>query len=230
MQRTDAQDGKVLFAPYNLITSFFWVYEDANGNTRPVRQMDLEAVYLENGAYTADILSAFDADGNGELSDDELVLDTTAKQELVAGKLGALGLRDVRIEGQVQPYSINHNVADSRFATNDCSVCHNSESRVTTSMLLAGSAPAGITPEFVPGVNVTATGSIVNEDGSLYYNPINENDDTYIFGHNRIAWIDWFGAFLFLGTIAGVAGHGTFRLSWLAGAVRPGSTSARLHV
>jgi thiosulfate reductase cytochrome b subunit len=211
MQRTDDKDGKVLFAPYNLITSFFWVYEDANGNTRPVRQMDLEAVYLENGTYTADILSAFDADGDGQLSDTELVLDTTAKQDLVAGKLGALGLRDVRIEGQVQPYSINHNVADSHFATNDCSVCHNDESRVTTPMLLADSAPAGVLPEFVPGVNVTSTGNIVNEEGSLYYNPINENDDTYIFGHNRVAWIDWFGAFLFLGTVAGVAGHGTFR-------------------
>jgi thiosulfate reductase cytochrome b subunit len=64
----------------------------------------------------------------------------------------------------------------------------------------------------VTGVNVTATGSIVNKDGALYYYPINENDKTYIFGHNRVAWVDWFGALLFLGTVAGVAGHGTFRL------------------
>ena len=211
MQRTDAQDDKVLFAPYNLITSFYWTYEDSNGNHRPVRKMDLEAVYLENGSYSPDILSAFDTDNDGILSDNELVLDTTAKQTLIADKLSALGLKDVRIEGQVQPYSINHNVGDSKSATNDCSVCHNAESRVTKPMLLAGSAPAGVTPEFVGGVNVTATGSIVNDGNSLYYNPINKNDDTYIFGHNRIAWVDWFGAILFLGTIAGVAGHGTFR-------------------
>ncbi|HSQ40293.1 MAG TPA: cytochrome b/b6 domain-containing protein, partial [Anaerolineales bacterium] len=211
MQRTDVQDSKILFAPYNLITSFFWVYEDANGNVRPVRTLDLEAVYLQNDNYSADILSAFDADGDGKLSDTELVLDTASKQELIAGKLGALGLKNVRIQGQVQPYSINHNVGDSKSATNDCSTCHNSESRVTQQILLAGSAPAGVTPEFVTDANVTATGSIVNEDGALYYSPINENDDTYIFGHNRIAWIDWFGAFLFLGTVAGVAGHGTFR-------------------
>lgn len=211
MQRTDVQDSKTLFAPYNLITSFFWVYEDTNGNIRPVRTLDLEAVYIQNGNYSADILSAFDADSDGRLSDAELVLDTTAKQELVAGKLSALGLRNVRIQGQVQPYSINHNVGDSESARNDCSTCHNASSRVTQPILLAESAPAGVTPEFVSGINVTATGTIVSKDGALYYNPINENDNTYIFGHNRVAWIDWFGAFLFLGTVAGVAGHGTFR-------------------
>lgn len=211
MQRTDLQDDKVLFAPYNLITFFFWVYEDATGNVRPVRQIDLEAVYLENGKYSTDILSAFDADSNGKLSDTELVLDTTARQELVAGKLRALGLKNVRIQGEVQLYSINHNVGDSKSATNECSICHNSNSRVTRPILLAGSAPTGVTPEFVNDDNVTATGRIVSEEGALYYRPINENDKTYIFGHNRIAWIDWFGAFLFLGTVAGVAGHGTIR-------------------
>lgn len=211
MQRTDIVDGKTLLAPYNLITSFFWVYEDGFGNLRPIRHTDLEAVYLDNDGYAADILSAFDTDSNGKLTENELVLDTAAKQDLIAGKFKALGLKNVRIYGQVQPYSINHNVVDSKYATRDCEVCHNSESRVTTPLLLSDSAPLGITPEFVAGVNVTATGGIINKDGSLYYNPVNENDKTYIFGHNRIAWIDWFGALLFLGTIVGVAGHGTVR-------------------
>ena len=211
MQRTDLEDGKTLFAPYNLITSFFWIYEDGNGNLRPVRKADLEAVYLTNGNYAPDVLSALDADGNGKLSDAELTLDTEAKQNLIAGKLETLGLNDIRIYGQVQPYSINHNVVDSKSATRDCAACHNADSRVTSPILLADSAPVGVTPEFVPDVNVTATGSIVNENGALYYNPVNENDKTYIFGHNRISWIDWFGALLFLGTVVGVAGHGTIR-------------------
>ena len=211
MQRTDIEDGKTLLAPYNLITSFFWIYEDGNGNLRPVRKADLEAVYLKNGIYAPDVLSALDADGDGNLSDSELVLDTELKQKLIAGKLESLGLYNVRIDGQVQPYSINHNVVDSKSATRDCAACHNADSRVTTPILLADSGPIGITPEFVPDVNVSATGSIVNENGALYYNPVNENDRTYIFGHNRLAWIDWFGALLFLGTVVGVAGHGTIR-------------------
>lgn len=211
MQRTDIADGKTLFAPYNLITSFYWVYEDANGNQRPVRKVDLEAVYLENGKYATDILTAFDENGDGNLNDDELVLDTEAKQSLITAKLESLGLNNVRIEGQVQPYSINHNVVDSKFATRDCETCHHTESRVTEPLILADSAPIGITPEFVQGINVTATGDIVNENGRLYYNPVNQNDETYIFGHNRIAWIDWFGALLFIGTVVGVAGHATIR-------------------
>ncbi len=211
MQRTDIVDGKTLFAPYNLITSFYWVYEDENGNQRPVRKTDLEAVYLDNGNYAADVLSAFDANGDGKLSDTELTLDTETKQNLIATKLEALGLKNIRIEGQVQPYSINHNVVDSKSATRDCATCHNTESRVTKPLLLAESAPAGVTPEFVSDVNVTATGSIISEDGALYYNPVNENDKTYIFGHNRNPWIDWGGALLFVGTIVGVAGHATVR-------------------
>ncbi len=211
MQRTDIEDGKKLLAPYNMVTSFFWIYEDANGNLRPVRKADLEVAYLADGGYAPDVLAAFDANGNGQLSDSELVLDSEAKQELIAGKLEGLGLKNVRIYGQVQPYSINHNVVDSSFATRDCTTCHHTDSRVTAPILLADSTPVGVTPEFVAGVNVTATGTLFSEKGALYYNPVNEKDKTYIFGHNRVAWIDWFGAFLFIGTLAGVSGHGTVR-------------------
>ena len=211
MQRTDTQSGKTLFAPYNLITSFFWVYEDANGSQRPVRKVDLEAAYLNNGSYAADVVTAFDANGDGELSDKELVLDTEAKQKLIADKLEALGLKTVRIQGQVQPYSINHNIVDSESATRECKTCHNTDSRITAPILLADSAPAGVIPDFVTGNNVAITGSLLNDNDALYYSPLNENDETYIFGHNRIAWVDWFGALLFLGTVAGVAGHGTIR-------------------
>jgi thiosulfate reductase cytochrome b subunit len=187
------------------------VYEDENGNLRPVRLLDLQAAYFENGSYTADILSTFDADDDGKLSNAELVLDTEAKQKLIADKLKALGLNDVRIQGQIQPYSINHNVVDSKSATRDCATCHNAESRVTSPILLAKSVPIGVTPEFASNINVMTTGSILNENGELYYSPVNEKDKTYIFGHNRVPWIDWFGALLFLGTVAGVAGHGTLR-------------------
>jgi thiosulfate reductase cytochrome b subunit len=200
-----------LLAPYNMVTSFFWTYEDANGNWRPVRKTDLEAAYLTDGGYAPDVLSAFDTNADGQLSDAELILDTETKQGLIAGKLEGLGLKNVRIYGQVQPYSINHNVVDSSFATRDCTACHHTDSRVTAPILLADSTPAGVIPEFVSGVNVTATGSLFSENGSLYYNPVNEKDKTYIFGHNRIAWIDWLGALLFVGTLAGVAGHGTVR-------------------
>jgi thiosulfate reductase cytochrome b subunit len=210
MQRTNV-DGQTLIAPYNLVTSFFWTYDDENGASRPVRQADLEAVYLDHGNYAADILSAFDADGNGQLADNELVLDSEAKQALIAGKLESLGLKNVRIYGQVQPYSINHNVVSGEYALNECSVCHNENSRVTAPITLANNAPLGITPEFVSDSNVSFSGTIDNVDGTLVYQPVNQNDSVYVFGHNRVAWIDWLGALAFAGTLFGIAVHSILR-------------------
>lgn len=210
MQRTNV-DGNTLIAPYNLVTSFFWVYEDESGAARPVRQADLEAVYLDNGNYAADVISAFDADGNAQLSDAELVLDSEAKQSLIAGKLESLGLKNVSIYGQVQPYSINHNVVSGAYAIRECTACHNNDSRVTAPITLANNAPLGVTPEFVTDSNVSFSGKIENMDGKLVYQPVNQKDSVYVFGHNRISWIDWFGALAFLGTVLGVGGHGTLR-------------------
>ncbi len=221
MQRTNV-DGKTLIAPYNLVTSFFWTYEDENGAARPLRQADLEAAYLDNGAYAADVLSAFDADADGQLSDAELVLDSESKQALIADKLEAPGLKNVRIYGQIQPYSINHNVVSGEYAVSECDACHDEDSRVTAPLTLADHTPFGVTPKFVSDSNVSFSGTIENVDGALVYQPVNKNDSIYVFGHNHISWIDWFGALAFLGTVLGVGGHGTLR--YLAARKRGGHT------
>ncbi len=212
LNRTNV-DGKQLLAPYNLITTYFWVYDDPNG-PRPVRLMDLEAAYLENGAYAADVLSAFDADKSGALEASELKIDSQAKQDLIAGRLAALGLKNPRIEGLVQPYSINHGVARGDDAVNDCKSCHTNQqtSRVGQPIELSAYAPNGVTPKFVGGTNVQASGEIViHEDGSVYYQPKPANDKLYVFGSSRVNWIDWFGALAFFGSLLGVLGHGTLR-------------------
>jgi thiosulfate reductase cytochrome b subunit len=203
-------DGDTLLAPYNLITSFYWVYDDANGNKRPVRLVDLEAAFLENGDYASDIVTAFDANSDGKLSTDELTIDSSAKEEAVKTKLAALGLNNPRIEGMVQPYSINHNVTRGENAVNDCKACHNDESRMTASIKLADNAP--VMPVFDVDNNVQGSGELVtSEDGALYYQPIPANDDMYVFGSSRISWIDWLGALAFAGSLLGVIGHGTLR-------------------
>lgn len=203
-------DGETLLAPYNLITSFYWVYDDANGNPRPLRLLDLEAVYLENGKYAADIVSTFDANGDGQLSRDELVIDTEAKLVLVRDKISALGLANPRIEAITQPYSINHNVTQGRYALNDCQACHGAESRISQPIKLADYAPA--MPYFDLDNNVNGSGDfIIAEDGTLYYQPIPERDGMYIFGSSRVRWVDWLGALMFAGALLGVFGHGTMR-------------------
>jgi thiosulfate reductase cytochrome b subunit len=205
-------DGNKLLAPYNLITTYYWTYEDANGNKRPVRLADLEAVFFENGSYQADIVSAFDANEDASLSTDELVIDSPAKAAAVRTKLVSLGLKNPRIEGLVQPYSINHNVARSDHAVNDCRACHNDASRVSQSLKLSNYAPNNVMPVFDTENNVTASGEIVEgADGAVYYNPVPANDKMYVFGSSRVNWIDWLGALMFGATLLGVAGHGTLR-------------------
>jgi len=205
-------DGDQLLAPYNLITTYYWVYEDNNGNKRPVRLTDLEAVYFENGSYASDIIAAFDANADGSLSNDELKIDSSAKEDLVKTKLASLGLNDPRIEGLTQPYSINHNVTRGENAVNDCKTCHDDDSRITQPIMLSSYAPNGTMPVFDSNNNVNASGEIVTgEDGAIYYNPVPANDDMYVFGSSRVNWIDWLGALMFAGSLLGVIGHGTMR-------------------
>ena len=210
LNRTNG-DGNTLLAPYNLITSFYWVYDDANGNKRPVRLVDLETAYLDNGNYASDIITAFDTNNDGKLSTAELKIDSSAKEEAVKAKLLGLGLNNPRIEGMVQPYSINHNVTRGEYAVNDCKACHDADSRMTQPIKLADNAP--VMPVFDGNNNVNGTGDLVKgADGTLYYQPNPAKDNMYVFGTSRVNWVDWFGAIAFAGSLLGVIGHGTLRI------------------
>jgi len=210
MQRRNV-DGDTLLAPYNLISTWYWLYDDPNGSSYPVRLLDLQAAYQQDGRYAPEIMGVFDNDGDGQLTSDELVIDNDAKQTVVAGRLAALGLQNPRIAGQVQPYSINHDVARGEWATSDCRACHHDDSLITQPIQLASHTPGGVLPTFVGETNVAASGAIEIVDGALFYQPQPAADGVYIFGRNRVAWVDWLGALAFVGALVGVGGHGTLR-------------------
>ncbi len=224
LKRTHS-DAAAPLAPYNLITTFYWVYEDAKGNKRPVRLTDLQAAFFDKGAYAADILAAFDDNRDGVIAPAELRLDTPQKEAAVKARLAALGLHEVHIEGQVRPFAISHSVARGEYGLNDCRACHASASRVTQGMLLAGFAP--VLPAFESRGNVAANGDVVRlSDGALFYRPARARDALYVFGASRVRWVDGLGILAFLGTLAGVAGHGLLR--YLAFRKRPsGHASTR---
>jgi thiosulfate reductase cytochrome b subunit len=201
-----------LLAPYNLITSWYWAYDDANGNARPVRVADLQAAWLSEGGYASAVIQAFDANGNGALSAAELAIDSPEQQALIAGRLQALGLNNPRIVGEVQPYNINHNVVQGDWAIRDCQTCHSDSSRLAQPIQLASYVPGGVLPEFVKDANVAAEGEMYVEDGALYYRPAPADQNLYVFGHDRVAWVDWLGAALFAGVLLGVGAHGGLRV------------------
>ena len=203
-------DGSTSLAPHNLITSWFWVYGEP---ARPVRLTDLEAAFLEDGAYHPGILLRFDTNEDGVLSDDELRIDTPEKESFVATRLTLLGLDDPRIVGETQPYTISHDVAEAEWATKDCATCHGKESLVTEPIQIASYAPNGAMPEFVKDANISFTGEIyTGEDGALYYKPATINQDLYVLGHDSIGWVDWAGIIIFIGVVLGVLGHGGLRV------------------
>lgn len=218
-------DGASMLAPYNLISTFYWVYEDAKGNKRPVRLLDLQAAFLEGGAYAADIVAAFDSNHDGVVGPEELRIDSPQKEAAVKARFAKLGLAQVHMEGQVQPFSINHNVTRGANALNNCQDCHTADSRVTQGMQLASFAP--VLPSFNANNNVTASGDLVRRnDGSLFYQPAPARDALYVFGSSRLSWLDGLGALAFVGTLFGVLGHGGLR--YLAFRKRPhGHTATR---
>ncbi|MCP4428662.1 MAG: hypothetical protein GY803_29600 [Chloroflexi bacterium] len=206
-------DGDAPLSPHNLVTSWYWVYGDPE---RPVPARDLQAAWLDGDAYHDDIMEAFDANKNGVIEDTELIIDSERKEALIAGKLEDLGLENLRIAGEIQPYNINHNVTHGEWATKDCQTCHSEDSRVTRPIILANHIPGGVMPTFVGNGTTLLNGAVVEtEDGALYYEPQAEADGFYVLGHNKVSWIDWTGVLIFLGTIGGVFTHGGLRV-WAA--------------
>ncbi|MBC8333831.1 MAG: cytochrome b/b6 domain-containing protein [Anaerolineales bacterium] len=205
----DNADGTTSLSPHNLITTWFWVYGNPE---RPVRLIDLEAAYLEGDQYHPGVMLRFDENTDGVVSKDELRIDTPEKEEFITTRLTLLGLDNPRIVGEVQPYTISHDVAGDEWATKDCATCHAEESRITDAIQISTYLPGGKLPEFVKDSNITFNGEMnMGEDGTLSYKPSSVEQDFYILGHDSVKWIDRFGGLMFIGVLLGVFAHGGLR-------------------
>jgi len=202
-------DGNSRIAPYNLITAWFWVYGDP---PRPVREIDLQAAWLDGDGYHEDVLAIFDENLDGQLNENELAIDNAEKEALITRRLETLGLLNPRIQGEIQPYNINHDVATGEWATRDCETCHSEDSRMAQPFLLASYTPGGVSPEFVNDSNTLPSGELYTDvDGKLYYQPNSQSDGLYVLGHNRVNWIDTLGGAMFVCVLLAIAIHGGLR-------------------
>lgn len=222
------QRGDMKLAPHNLITTWFWIYGDP---PRPVPFRDLQKAFFVDGEYHPGVILRFDQDGDGALSKDEMVIDTQAKEDFIQDRLTLLGLSNPRISGEVQPYSVNHDVASADWALDDCTACHGDESRITQPIMLSSTLPGGVLPAFVSGTERTLTGEITaDKDGKVYYYPGPATQNLYIFGHTTLAWLDWIGLGLFSAVFIGVAVHGGLRFYFASRREKTEKETERIYI
>jgi len=205
-----AADDQLKLTPYNLISSWYWVYGEP---ARPVRLEDLEKAYFENDEYRTNIMQVFDKSHNGIISEKELRLDNPEKEQQVRANLEALGLTQVRIQGDVQSFKISHDVTNGEWAIRECTDCHGNESRIGSSFELASYLPGGVLPVFTGDLPLGELGDLqVNDEGHLSYQMDVTGDAFYIFGLTRVRWIDWLGILIFIGTLLGIVVHSSLRV------------------
>lgn len=197
-------DGSTRLAPANLVSAWYWVAGDPPA---PVALSDLQAVWLEQGAYAPEILAAFDQDGSRQVEEHELLLDTPAKVELIAARLARRGLDNPRITGEVLTYNLHHGIAPAEWSTRDCRACHGDDSRLAQPIQAAAYLPGGQ----MPGGPASPGGLYLAEQGALFLSVDTADLGLYVLGHNRTAWVDLLGALAFSGVLLGVAAHGSLR-------------------
>ncbi len=208
----EEEGGVHRLSPTHLIVSWFWVEGDPE---RPVRLLDLKSAFLEeSGAYRPEVVSALDTDRNGEVSPEELRLDTGDKVASLASRLESVGVKTPRIRGEIQPYTLSHGVATGRFAMKDCQDCHSYDSRVTREVELSGYVPGGVIPRPVGDSGVEMRdGLSVDEAGRLRFQPTVDPEWLYMHGADRLKWMDVLGILLVAGSFAGVGAHGGLRIA-----------------
>ncbi len=189
-------------APYNLVTEWRWVSGVAKTE---VPLATVASVYLEQGVYAKDVLAAFDRNGDGSLSYDELRLDSDAKIDLIKKKLVARGVADPSVDGVVSVHRIYHGVMAHQQVEHQCDSCHQEQSRLNADVSLSSYDLAGLTP--------SAPGGQVERDatGGLVLHRPRDVGGFYVPGHDRVPWTDSVGFVIFLLTAVGITVHGTLR-------------------
>jgi len=117
--KTAYGENKVL--PYNLVVHWYWT--DGAGET-PIPEQQLRQAWLDGDGFAAEVVETFDSNHDGELTPDELRLDSQPKVVLIKERLRDAGVRNPRIHGHIRAYHIHHNVRHGNYVNRECAVCH----------------------------------------------------------------------------------------------------------
>jgi hypothetical protein len=196
------QAGVTKLAPYNAIATFQWV--EAGGG--PVARAVLERAFFAGDGYRPELRRALDGNGDGQLAEHELVLDSAAKVAVARDLLLAAGARAPEIAGEVATIELHHGASPGRFAVRDCASCHAAESRVGAPFVVASLLPFGVAPRLAGPAGTLAR----DAGGRLVLSA--PASGLHVFGHTKSAFLDGLGLVLLAGTIVGAGAHALLRV------------------
>ncbi|NOZ00732.1 MAG: hypothetical protein GXP54_02440 [Deltaproteobacteria bacterium] len=225
------EGGKDRFAPFNLVTTWQWIEGDS-GEPVPFETVR-KAFKGEDGEYLPGLKALFDKNHDGRIDSSELVLDSRDKTDAIRTRLESLGVKSPRIVGTVGSHPIRHGVVAGKWVENDCRTCHGVESRFNEAIPLAsGPFPGGVSPTLDKKTKALIAGRrLEDRGGGLVLGGNEEPEGHYVLGHSRRPWSDWFGFWVFVLSVLGVAVHGTMRmLSRRKHAQAPGGTLEKVYM
>ena len=201
--------GDFRLAPFNLVTSWYW---QAGDPAMPVSRQKLTEALFANNAYHPDLVSALDADGDGQLTGVELRLTDDAAVSAVRSRLEAVGLTGLQINSEITPFSVSHNVVNGERATRDCSSCHDRDSVLAASFSLSDYIPGDVQPQTGAYNGLKFSGDITTDSaGGVNFQSDNRSAGFYIIGLHAESWADMLGLLMFFGIIFGVSVHAIAR-------------------
>ena len=204
-------NGETKLAPFNLITSWYWVSEE-NGVRRRVPADAVRRALFAGESYHPDLIKVLDRNGDSQLTGDELELDAPERVAAVAARLSSIGVSNPQIEGEVEAVAIHHGIAPARMAIRACETCHNPRSRVTRGLVLSPRSPPGSSVKLVANSEATLASKLVRErNGDLLLEPIDERQGVYVFGNSHSKAIDIIGILSLAGATLVAIVHGGLR-------------------
>jgi thiosulfate reductase cytochrome b subunit len=204
-------DGLRRLGPVNTVARWRWI---SGVDRAEVPFARVAQAYLDGDRHAPEVLSAFDADGNGRLDEHELRLDTKEKTGIIAGRLRAAGVEDPTVEGTLDTYPLSHGISTRDRALRDCSACHAADSLVSQPFAIAGYLPGGTPPRPREKARVALAGVMTPTPGGgleLARHRDATPGGLHVLGYSRHSLTNRLGFYLFVAVFAGVVAHGLGR-------------------
>jgi thiosulfate reductase cytochrome b subunit len=224
----DNVGGARKLAPFNLVSNWYWI---AGEDGQRVEPEWLAGVLYPQGRLHDGLAELLDTDGDGQVQQAELRLDTLAKADAVRHMLTANGLQDVRLAADVTPYPVSHSVVNGRWANRDCRHCHEGGSVLGAAFTLSDYRPGGQLPVLDGPYSETLVGNVESGPaGGASFLADSAANGFYVLGHDSVELVDMLGLAMFLGITFGVSGHALARWMSSRGRERRGHPTRRVFM